>query len=168
MTAELDNQIVKELIEVMKIMQDYIKEKNKKTEEELIQLSSAITELYKSLRGFWGLLAGIANNRLMIIQSAIPPLFQNTETKAKIEEAEREYNKIESLVQRLDSFWVQLFETPDYAEPLLLRDKIQEIKGRLQEILDEIYTHEERFLKLTDEIWKEYLEWKKEREKEIK
>ena len=161
MALELDNQIIKELIEVMKYMQDYIKETNEKTEAELKQISSAITELYKSLRGFWGLLAGIANNRLMIIQSTIPPLFQTTEIKAKLEESEREYNEFLSAIQRLDSIWVQLLDTTDYSKQLLLM-------GRLQEILDELYHHIEKFFKLTDEIWKEYLEWKKEREKEIK
>ena len=155
MTSEIDNQIIRELIDLMKTMQNYIK----KTDEELKQIYSAITELYKAQSGFWGLFIGIAYNRLMIIKSAIPSAFQNDEVKTKIEESERLYNSSLSLVQRLNALWHKLFESPNPAELL-------QLMGRIQEIMNQFNSNMEKFLRLTGEVWVAYLEWDKEIERE--
>ena len=159
MTPEIDNQTVRELIDLIKTMQDYIKERNKRVDEELKQIYTAITELYKAHSGFWGLFTGIAYNRLMITKSAIPSTFQNDEIKAKIAESERIYNNSLRLVQKLDTLWHKLFESGNPAE-------FFQLTGRIQEIIDQFNTEMEKFFKLTGEVWAAYLEWDKEIERE--
>ena len=156
MAIELDNQILKEFVALIKDVNKIMKYITEKMDGDIKDIWANIADLYKSMVGFWWLLTGIIDNRLMIIQTAIPAIFQTGETKAKIEESERERDTIINLILRMDNYWNKFFENAKDTKQLLL------IRGKIQEISDQLNPHLRSFFRLTDEVWKDYRKWSKE------
>ena len=103
-------------------------------------------------------------NRKMLIESTFPPFLEvqeMQETKLKIEKMQEEYSMIEAGINRLNELWNEFVKEKS-------KESMEILMGRLQETWEkEILPHIERFGKLSDKLWEEYLKWRKNTENNL-
>lgn len=115
-------------------------------------------------KGFSLELTEILKNRKMIIESTFTPFLEIPEIKSKIEKMQEEYSMIETGINRLNELWDEFAKEKGKESMGTMGILI----GRLQEIMEmEVYPHMERFTELSEELWGEYLKWRKSAENKL-